>query len=82
VNNHMVWAVLTTLFCCLPFGIVAIVKASQVSSKLAMGDYAGAVAASNQAKTWSIVSMVIGLVVGVIYLFVIVGIGAAANSGY
>ena len=82
VNNNMVWAILTTLFCCLPFGIVAIVKASQVNSKLAMGDYAGAVESSKQAKTWCIVSLVVGLVVGFLYLIFVVGLAAVAGSGY
>ena len=26
IPNHLVWAILSTLFCCLPFGIVSIVK--------------------------------------------------------
>ena len=25
IPNHLVWAILATVFCCLPFGIVAIV---------------------------------------------------------
>jgi len=42
-----VQAILCTLFCCLPFGIVAIVFAAQVDGKLAAGDYNGAVYSSN-----------------------------------
>ena len=75
VPNHLVWAILVTLFCFLPTGIVAIVYASQVSSKLAAGDYTGAVESSNKAKTWSIVSAVVGV------LFVIIWIAAFAGSG-
>ena len=67
VNNNMVLAILSTLLCCLPAGVVSIVYASQVNSKLAGGDYAGAVKASNSARTWAIVSAVLGLV-GVILL--------------
>jgi hypothetical protein len=67
VKTYLAFAILTTLFCCLPFGIVAIVKSSQVNSKLAAGDYDGAMKASNQAKLWSIVSLAVGVVVGVIY---------------
>ena len=61
VPSHLVWAILTTLFCCLPFGIVAIVYASQVSSKLAAGDIEGATEASGKAKTWCWVSFGVGL---------------------
>lgn len=63
VKNHMVGAILCTLFCCLPCGIVAIVKASQVNTKLAQGDVAGAEAAAQSAKTWITVAVVLGVIV-------------------
>ena len=53
VNSNLVWAILSTLFCCLPLGIVAIVKAAQVNGLLAIGDYYGAQAAADSAKKWS-----------------------------
>ena len=62
VPNHLVWAILVTIFCCLPFGIVAIVYAAQVNGMLNAGDYEGARRASNSAKTWAIVSMALGLI--------------------
>ena len=62
------WAILVTLLCFLPTGIVAIVFASQVNTKLAAGDVAGAVEASNKAKTWTIVSAVVGVVLVVIVI--------------
>ena len=40
----------------MPMGIVAIVFSTQVNKKLAMGDYAGAVEASNKAKLWCIIA--------------------------
>jgi hypothetical protein len=58
VPTNMVWAVLTTLFCFPPTGIVAIVYASKVSGLLSAGNYAGAVEASKKAKMWSIISVV------------------------
>ena len=58
VSNHLVWSILVTIFCCLPFGIVAIVYSSKVNGKLEMGDYEGALSASNKARTWIIVSAV------------------------
>ena len=33
VPNNLVWAILTTLFCCLPAGIVSIVYAAQVNGR-------------------------------------------------
>jgi len=67
VPNHLVWAILATLFCCLPSGIVAIIYAAQVDGKVAAGDIAGAEAASRTAVTWCWVSAGLGLAVGVLY---------------
>ncbi len=66
-NNYLVWSILVTLFCCLPFGIVAIVKSSQVNGLWAQGRYAEAQASADSAKKWVIWSAVIGVVVGIIY---------------
>jgi len=71
VPNYLVNAILVTLFCCLPFGIVAIVYAAQVNGRLQAGDQAGALEASNKAKTWCWVAFGIGLSVGFIYLLVV-----------
>ena len=83
-DNNMVWAVLSTVLCCLPLGIVAIVKASNVNSLYDRGDYAGAEAAAKSAKSWAIWGAIIALILSVLYvLFVIVlGIGAAGLSSY
>jgi len=67
VPNYLPQAILTTIFCCLPFGIVAIVYAAQVNSKLAAGDYEGALSASKSAKLWSWISFGSGLAIVVIY---------------
>ena len=66
-NNYLVWSILATLFCCLPFGIVAIVKSSQVNGLWAQGRYAEAQASAESAKRWVVWSAVIGVVVGIIY---------------
>ena len=58
IPNHMAWAILTTLFCCLPLGIVSIVYATQVDGKRAAGDIAGARAASDKARFWAIMSAI------------------------
>ena len=51
IPTYLVQSILVTVFCCLPFGIVGIVFASQVSSKLAAGDIAGAQASSLQRRS-------------------------------
>lgn len=60
-DNYLVYAILTTLFCCLPFGIAGIVKAAQVSTKYQAGDYEGAVQASADAKKWSQTALICGI---------------------
>src|SRR5262245_21143379 len=54
--NYLPQASLVTLFCCLIPGIVAIVNAAQVNSKLVAGDYEGAQRASDLAKVWCWIS--------------------------
>ena len=86
VPNYLVWAILTTIFCCLPAGIVSIVYAAQVNSKLAVGDYAGAQQSSKNARQWAIISAVAGVVVIILYIvFVlvlgVVGAGLGSTSG-
>lgn len=66
-SNHLVLAILTTLFCCLPLGIVSIVKAAQVSGLWAQGNYAEAQASADSAKKWAIWSAVLGILVFVVY---------------
>lgn len=80
-DNYLVWAILSTLLCCLPFGIVAIVKSSKVDTLWYAGNYAEAIQASNDAKKWSIISAVVGLVGGLLYvifyvILVAIGVGA------
>ena len=80
VNNNMTMAILVTIFCCLPLGIVAIVQAASVNKKLAMGDYNGAVNAAKQAKTWATVGIVAGLVVAVFWF--LAAVAGSAGSSY
>ncbi|HYQ25514.1 CD225/dispanin family protein [Stenotrophomonas sp.] len=85
IPNNLVWAILSTLLCCLPLGIVSIVYAAQVNGKLAAGDVAGAQESADKAKKWAMWSAIAWLILVVLYvLFFVVmgGIGAMSNSGY
>ena len=82
VPNYLVQAILVTIFCCLPFGIVAIVFAAQVNGKLAAGDYTGAVQTSKQAKMWCWVAFGLGLLFVVAYFgLMALGVVASMNAG-
>ena len=49
-DNYLVWAILATLFCCLPTGIASIVYSTRVSWLWMQGHYAEAQTAANNAK--------------------------------
>jgi len=78
--NYLVWAILSTLFCCLPLGVVSIVFASQVNTKYNAGDVAGALDSSNKAKQFLIWSVIAGAVVIVIYLIAIAASGTSTDA--
>ena len=76
-NNHLVWAILSTIFCCLPLGIVSIVFAAQVNSKWAAGDFAGAQDSADKARKFAIWSAVLGFLGTLIAVVLSVGFGVA-----
>ena len=67
-DNHLVWAILTTIFCCLPFGIVSIVYSTKVDPAWNMGDQLGAEENSRKAKNWALASALTSLGISVIYI--------------
>lgn len=81
IPNYLVWSILTTVLCCLPFGIVSIVHAAKVDGLRNAGDIAGAMDASRKAKTWAMVAAGAGLVVIVLYFVLALIIGGAMFAG-
>lgn len=79
VSTYWVQSILVTLFCCLPLGIFAMIKSAETSSKLKIGDYQGALAASNQTKIICWWSFGIGLAFSIVYFFLIT-LAAISNS--
>ncbi|SFS61300.1 CD225/dispanin family protein [Sphingobacterium wenxiniae] len=51
-KNYLIETIITTIFCCLPLGIVSIVYASRVEKKFYSGDTIGAENDSANAKKW------------------------------
>lgn len=74
-ENYLVWAILSTIFCCIPLGIVSIINSTKVSSAYAAGDYEGAMKASKDAKKWAIWGAVAGGAFLLIY-FIFIAIAA------
>ena len=63
VPNYLAQAILVTIFCCLPSGIVSIVYAAQVNGKIASGDVKGAMRSSERSKLWAWASLGIGIAI-------------------
>ena len=68
-ENWLVEAILVTLLCCLPFGVVGIIFAAQVNTKQQAGDSEGAEKARKEAAKWTKIGFWVGL--GVILLYVL-----------
>jgi len=79
VDNYLVFAILSTVLCCLPAGIPAIVYASHVNTKLQLGDLAGAQLASKNAKMWCWISFGLFFAgVGIYVILIMIGIAGGA----
>lgn len=68
-------SIVATLICCLPAGVVGIVFAAQANSAMSAGNWAEAQRKANQAKTWTLVSVGLGVVVivGAFIMFAMLG---------
>lgn len=75
VESHLAKAIIATILCCLPLGIVSIVYAAQVSGKVAAGDVVGAREASRNADTWANWAIGLGLMAIVGWVLVSVSLG-------
>lgn len=80
IPNYLVHSILVTLCCCIPFGIVGIVYAAQVNSKLAINDFVGAKQSSDNAKKWCIIGLVAGLIANIIVIVIQVASVAASTQ--
>ena len=80
VPNYLVPAILTTIFCCVPTGIVSIVYAAKVNGQIANGDVEGAMRSSERAKLWAWVSF--GLGIAIYSIFVILPVLALISFDY
>ncbi|HIX03151.1 MAG TPA: CD225/dispanin family protein [Candidatus Odoribacter faecigallinarum] len=68
-DNNMLWAILVSLFCCLPVGIYSVIQAAKVNDLYNSGKYNEAQQMADAAKKWAIISAILGLVAWVFYFF-------------
>tara|TARA_R110002073_G_scaffold17446_1_gene65613 strand:- start:5426 stop:5704 length:279 start_codon:yes stop_codon:yes gene_type:complete len=81
-NSYLALAIISTILCCLPIGIVSIIYATKVNSSYEDGNYDEAINASKNAKTWGLVSIGIAVIGWLIYMLIFgVAIFSALNNG-
>ena len=78
-DSHMFLAILSTLFCCFPLGMYAIILASKVDGLYLMGEYEEARMKANDAEEWAAIGMVCAIIGWLIYVILIVA-GVAASA--
>lgn len=77
-DNYLVWSILSTVLCCMPFGIAAIVYSTKVDSLWNSGDTLGAQEASKKAKMWMLIAVGCG-VLSLIILIILSVLGVIAS---
>lgn len=70
INTYLTEAILTTIFCFSPIGIVAIIYAVITKSKMKTGDIQGAIEYSDKARKWYWMALGVSLALLVLYIFI------------
>ena len=78
-DNYLVWAILSTIFCCLPLGIASIVYSSKVDGQYNAGDFIGAQDSANKAKKFAMWAAISGVIVVVLYILLVVVVGVSGG---
>lgn len=81
-SSYLALAIISTILCCLPTGIVSIIYATKVNSAYEDGKYDEANKASKNAKTWGLVSIGIALLGWLVYILIfgVAFLGAIAGA--
>lgn len=79
-DNYLALAILSTLFCCLPLGVVSIVYSARVNSLWTMGHYDEARRTARKAKKWALASIFALVAFVVLYVLLVVVLGVCAYS--
>lgn len=83
-DSYLALAIISTILCCLPTGIVSIIYATKVNSSYEDGNYDEANRASQNAKTWGLVSIGIAVLGWVLYILIfgLAFLGAVSNGDF
>ena len=78
---YLVLSIITTVCCCLPFGVVGIVYATKINSAMNAGNYEEAQKSAKTAKIWIIVAAAVGVIANII-VAVMAAMGAMDSYYY
>ncbi|XP_041474610.1 uncharacterized protein LOC121423321 [Lytechinus variegatus] len=67
IRDYTAFAVIVTTLCCVPFGIVGIIRASEARNKRSLGDDEGARKAAQSAYRWSLSGLIIGSMILIVF---------------
>lgn len=79
---YLVLSIISTICCCIPFGIVAIVFSAKINSAVTMGNMEEARKAAKTARIWIIAAFVLGIVATILYAIIMSMIGAGSYYYY
>ena len=84
-HSGLTLAIISTILCCLPLGIVAILRAVKVDRLWEAGFYRDAERYASSAKRWAIFAIIVGVIVNIAafcFFVFYVAVGEALNSDY
>ena len=79
-DNHLVWSIITILFCCMPLGVYALILGNDVNNLWNAGRYAEARDKADKSKKMNLIGLIIGGIgwfIYVIYMVVVMGFALA-----
>lgn len=74
-DNYIWFAVLVTVLCCMPLGIVSIINSAKVDSTWAAGDYDEAWKYSRRARNWAWWAVASSVIFVILYLIFCIALG-------
>lgn len=81
-QSYLWLGIMTTILCCLPLGIVSIVKAAKCKQRYARGMYEESYAYAHSAKIWGIWSAIIGFILIAAYVIFVIILAKETSSHY
>lgn len=78
--NYLWQSILVTVLCCLPLGIPAIIFSTKVNTAFGLGQIAEAESASQKAKKWCLIALIVGIIVNLVISGIYVAVIAAGMS--